>query len=443
MATPRVLIISKTAVPNTPTAVIFGGGVRVWSLAQGLIQNGITTHIAVPSSTGCVEDQVVRPYGDFEGLISLASSYDFVISNIAIDESMEIFERLPKQVIRIADAFIPVHLELSASTTGRAIEFEEMKYKWGTDTYISNLAASDLSIVASDIQRHYLVGLLSGSRILTPKTYDSIRIVIAPIGVDSSTPVATEPKKERVILWWGGFYPWYDFERLHEFANALYINEPKTTFRIVGAMNPFTSGELFESVPRAVLAKLTSLPNVESWDWLPYSKREEAFEGVTAVLILNDQGFENEFSWRTRLVDPLGFGVPILTNGGDPFGERLIAGGGAFRVPAEPIEIANWISKELDSALESDARTAMLSLREEHSWRLSVEALAELLRENDLAEVIVSRSNKTMLQADGNQFRSRRGRIQQAREYFKSQGVLRTAVKILAFARKRLLPPQD
>ena len=440
MTSLRVLTLSKTALPNTPSAVIFGGGVRVWALAQGLIQHGITSHIAVPRSVGATDDQIVHSYGDFDELISLAATYDFVISNISTDESQELFSRLPRSVIRIADAFIPVHLEISASTTGNSIEFEELKYKWGAETYLANLASSDISIVASDTQRKYLVGLLSGSGILSPKTYGSIKIAIAPIGVDLSTSIAKPAGEERVILWWGGFYPWYDFERLFEFASRLYENEPKTTFRIVGAINPFTSGKLFETVPLSALTKLTSLPNVESWDWLPYADRAKAFEGVTAVLILNGQNFENEFSWRTRFVDPVGFGVPIITNGGDPFGELLIAGGGALRVPSDPIELAQWITNEMKPELEERARAAMLSIREKYSWRSSAEALATFLRDLDRSEVIAARASKVPLQRNEKSATSRRGRIQQARAYLETEGALALAKKSLSFLWKTLRP---
>jgi len=443
----RVLIISAADVPNSPNSIVAGGGVRDWALAQGLIQNGISTQIAVPYSESSLADDIVQIYRDMDQLIEIGSRFDVVIASPSTVACEVIFNRLPEKVIRIADAFVPVHLEISASTAGSRLEFDELKFTWFINLYMKRLWASDLYLVASTVQRSYLVGLLSGTGLISPSSYDAVDIAIAPIGVDASAPVAVAPQSGKTILWWGGFYPWYDFENLYEWASLLLKLEPETKIRIVGALNPFTSDRLFRDIPQVALEKLTTLPNVDAWDWLPYSERSKAFEGVSAVLILNGPNFENEFSWRTRFVDPIAFGMPILTNGGDPFGEVLLEAGGALRTPSESAKLANWIAEEMTAEALTSARSSIVKVKEKFSWKSSAESLATHLKEFDAEAIIAARALREIREAHAEKSTLGeprgtyilRARLQQARYVVENEGVKSTIRRISRFATKKLL----
>jgi hypothetical protein len=68
-------------------------------------------------------------------------------------------------------------------------------------------------------------------------------------------------------------------------------------------------------------------------DWVQYSERiEKAFNPADIAISMNSDFIENEYSFRLRVADLVGNGVPILTNGGDFLGEELIKSGVAFKI---------------------------------------------------------------------------------------------------------------
>jgi hypothetical protein len=109
--------------------------------------------------------------------------------------------------------------------------------------------------------------------------------------------------------------------------------------------------------------------------WVKFDEREAVFRSTDAVLIFNKIGAENDISWRTRLLDCIEFEIPILTNGGDPFGELIISNGGGFRISAKPQEVVDLLISE---GFEKSLEIASLSLKGMKTKFNSKTAAAEL-----------------------------------------------------------------
>jgi hypothetical protein len=146
-------------------------------------------------------------------------------------------------------------------------------------------------------------------------------------------------------------------------------------------------------------------------------------------------------------VDPIAFGIPILTNGGDPFGEVLLEAGGALRTPTEPAKLANWIAEEMTAEALTSARFSIVKVKEKFSWKSSADSLATHLKELDAEAIIAARALREIREAHAEKSTLGeprgtyilRARLQQARYVVENEGIKSTIRRISRFATKKLL----
>ena len=84
---------------------------------------------------------------------------------------------------------------------------------------------------------------------------------------------------------------------------------------------------------------------------------------------------ENEFAWRTRLMDFVLAERPIITNGGDPLGEDLIRRGIAYRADTSTIKetFIQVLRKPPTQSIYDQAA-------HDYSWNVLTEPLAQELK---------------------------------------------------------------
>jgi len=355
----KILLVSNGPIPNKSNNVVEGGGIRVWHLHNGLTANDIDCDIAVPKWAASEVSHNIISYDSFNHLFLISQDYEAVILNYAMgDIALELFQKLPEKIIRVADLYVPIHVEVMARNVPahqmkeEALSFERSRILWE-----QTLLHSDIYLITSKEQRTYYYGLLSGLHIVNPENFDEIKMYEVPQAVIHSSSQNLERRKYNPshlkILWWGAFYPWFDATKIGEIAAKLLDIGKSVEIQIVGAINPFVTYPHFKELAESQVEKLKNYPNITFIPWVNFSEREAIFRNADAVLIFNKIGAENEISWRTRLLDCIEFEIPILTNGGDPFGELIISNGGGFRVSAEPQDVVDLlISEGFEKSLE-------------------------------------------------------------------------------------------
>jgi glycosyltransferase involved in cell wall biosynthesis len=346
----KILLVSNGPVPNESNNVVEGGGIRVWHLHNGLTANGLDCDIAVPKWAASEFSPGVIAYDSLNHLFLISQDYEAVILNYAMGEiALELFRKLPEKIIRVADLYVPIHVEVMArNVPAHQMKDEVFSFERSRILWEQTLLHSDIYLVTSKEQRTYYYGLLSGLHIVNPENFDEIKMYEVPQAVIHSSSQNLERRKfnpnHLKILWWGGFYPWFDATKIEEIATKLLEIGKNVEIQIVGAINPFVKYSHFKELAESQVDKLKNYPNVTFIPWVNYSEREAVFRNADAVLIFNKIGAENEISWRTRLLDCIEFEIPILTNGGDPFGELIISNGGGFRVSAEPQDVVDLLT---------------------------------------------------------------------------------------------------
>ena len=407
----KTLVVSNGPIPGNGNSVVEGGGIRAWTLQQGLVSNQIACDVIVPdwaiSNTG--DSQL--SFKSYSDLFLIAQEYDAVILNYAIgDIGLQLFRQLPDSILRIADLYVPIHVEVMAREVAEFnLRAEMLNYERSYRIWENTLKFSDIFLVTSREQKHYYLGLLSGLHIINPLNFSKTRMIELPQAIVNAENFRKSPRDERNdkinIVWWGGFYPWFDAKKIEKLATILQEKESRIQIQIVGAINPFITASNFLDHAQKSLQFLENMPNVSITPWVNFEDRSKIFQHADAVLSLNKTSDENEISWRTRLLDCVEFETPILTNGGDPFGEKIVLSGGGFRVSEKPEEIADFLLAPSFIQDLAAASVALGQFKKSNNSHIASVHLSEFLRSAEFknSDWVQIRSTRNLQLMDLNQ----------------------------------------
>ncbi|MEB3237936.1 MAG: glycosyltransferase family 4 protein [Candidatus Sericytochromatia bacterium] len=241
----------------------------------------------------------------------------------------------------VLDLYDPMLLEVLASAeSGTMRRWRLMEQRaW----LAWQMARADAFLVASDRQRDYwtgracALGLLSAEHHDTDSGFDRLFLEV-PFGIPEIAPdpgtdrvmrgrIPGVGKQDVVALWYGGLWDWFDPLTPLRGAAALADDHPELKLVFLAGKPPQAGSPRHRRLEelRTEAARLGTLGNqvVLVEDWVPYAERGrwllEADAGVSAHRL----NLETRFSYRTRLLDFLWAGLPILTTEGDGFAERV------------------------------------------------------------------------------------------------------------------------
>ena len=383
----RLLVLSNSPVPYRPDVVVEGGGLRCWGLARALSSHGHDVVLGVDGAFGELDLDVggvrLRSFQRDQVLIRLMEHVDAVVISYCMGGTTDyVLKHLPSGVLLIGDAYVPIHVEVAAREA-QDLDLEQREYLADLPSWNAALQRCDLVLVASEEQRLYYTGLLAALGRMTPRSYREERLVRVPFGIhhDEEPPTAHPPAQELRALWFGGVYPWFDASALVASVTTARDAGAEVHLTMAGAKNPFVRHDHFVDHAEQAIEDALRSGVVDVVPWMPYAQRGEVYAGSDVIVSLNTVGPETAFSWRTRVVDYVWSGLPLLTNGGDPLSERLIAAGAALRLPdATPAAVAEaLVLLHGDRGRLSSMRAAMATQRAQLDWRTCVAELAQAL----------------------------------------------------------------
>lgn len=241
----------------------------------------------------------------------------------------------------VVDLYDPFHLEVLEQ--GRALPMEERNRQLFSTVGVVNqqLARGDYFLCASTKQRDFWLGQLTAVGRLNAHTYDrdkSLRslIDVVPFGIRDTVPPKDAPvlrgvvdgigPDDRVLLWGGGLYPWFDPQTLVRAVDRLRASVPNVRLVFLAGRHPNPDVPPMPTAEevRSLTAELGLDRHVFFIDhWVEYADRHnyllEADLGVSTHL----HHVETEFSFRTRILDYVWARLPIVTTGGDAMGDMV------------------------------------------------------------------------------------------------------------------------
>jgi hypothetical protein len=356
----RILIFSYNPIPTPEYKTIEGSALRFWRMALALKENGIDDiTIAVwqkfPQKIDGNEGVRITSFDDNpEKLKELMSGYDVIVYSCAMGPlSKLIYDCFPIDKLMIIDAYSPMYVEFLTKSLDKKGDDEILThYVPYIEAFNECLMGCDYALIANDNQKHLYRGVLAGIGALP--YHDDRKFITLPAFVERSANVRQKQIKKNTkinVLWFGGVYPWFDIKDIiNAFSNPQIKSIANLT--VVGGSNPFYpkdnirfNGKFIQSVS---LSKKLGLygTTIVFEDWVEYYDRIETFNQSDIAISINNTFIENEYSFRLRVADLVGNGVPVITNGGDYLGEELINQKVAFR-----LDIST--SKKLETSLKN------------------------------------------------------------------------------------------
>jgi GT2 family glycosyltransferase len=259
--------------------------------------------------------------------------------------------------VLVADIYDPFHLEVLEQLKDTSEAHRKQALTDCVDALNVQLQRGDFFLCASPKQRDFWLGQLAGLGRINPDTYDDDEnleslIAVVPFGLNESPPARKRPAikgvvpgigpDDKVILWGGGVYNWFDPLTLIRAIDRLRHRRPDVKLFFLGMThpNPDVPAMHMAAQSRALSARLglTDEHVFFNADWVAYDDRANYLLDSDIGVSCHLQHVETAFSFRTRILDYLWAGLPIVTTGGDTFGELVEAEGLGFAVPAQDVD---------------------------------------------------------------------------------------------------------
>ena len=391
---PRVLLIASDTIGPS----MAGSGIRAWNLARVIgAQQPVTlatiNDVSLVPPPGVTLLSYEAPEESVRGhtLAGLIAAHDVVIAQ-HIPYLYTDPEVLNERFL-IVDLYAPWILE--------KLEYARVDAEIGEpgrkdDVAILNrlLSLGDAFICASERQRDFWLGALAAANRLDtalahadPELRNLIDVV--PFGLPAEPPVRTGPgpreqfatagQDARLILWNGGLWNWLDPFTAIEAMALVVEREPRARLIFMGVRSPSGVVAPMRVVDdaRALAERLGLLDRVVFFnDWVPYDLRQNWLLEADLGLSLHQSSLEARFAYRTRMLDNLWCGLPLVATEGDVLADLVDAEQIGRVAPAgDARAVADAIVEALDSERQATYRENLKRIAPQHSW----EAVAQPL----------------------------------------------------------------
>ncbi len=344
--------------PEPVRELTAGVGTRFVSLARVLADAGHRVTLAIPNdpSEASFDRSGVRLIrGEPDALGALADGHDFVLLHGHLgNHYLAQRDDLPVAV-DLYDPFLVENLHYH-----RELGFEP--YRTDHATWRLQMSHGDLFLCSSEEQRHYYLGWLSALGRVNPLTLEEDPslgrlIVELPFGTPEGRPAAPALRSDVLagvaddapVLYFGGIYDWYDPLLVLEALPALHADDD----RIVVV---FVDHPHLDLTPHSAASRTRRVAGDKGWlgsrvrfePWRPYDRRFELAQVSDLAVVTHRPGLETDLSLRTRLVDLMWLGVPVVvTEGGTMARVVSTTGAGLAVPPGDPAALAAAIKRLL------------------------------------------------------------------------------------------------
>jgi glycosyltransferase involved in cell wall biosynthesis len=393
-----------------------GPGIRALELARAVARDGRGGPVTV-ASLGAVDRTdpavvvvAVASEGDLRALVARAAVVVVQGDVLGLHRWM-----VDADVPVVVDAYDPYHLEQLEQArplgeTGRRAVVRDC-----VSSLDLQLSRADLVLCASPRQRDLWTGHLAALGRVNPVTYDrshdlSALIAVVPFGV-SAEPA---PDRDRgvlraafpsigdddvVLLWGGGVYDWFDPVTLVHAVAAALPSAPRLRLVFLGTRHPVAGEAAAVGAARRAAVETGTLDRTVFFHegWVPYDERGRWLSAADVGVSTHHDHLETRFSFRTRLLDYLWCGLPVVATAGDDLADEMARSGAALTVPADDLAglTAALVSVGGDADWRARAGAAASSLAEQYAWDRVAVPLADFsarpTRSPDLVLDAVSR----------------------------------------------------
>jgi glycosyltransferase involved in cell wall biosynthesis len=361
-----------------------------------------------------------------------------------------------EDMIVVADIYDPMHLEqLEQGHEAGTDEGRRQAVHGAVSILNHQLRRADFMVCASEKQRDLWLGQLAGLGRINPRTYDqdpTLRrlLDVVPFGLPAEPPRHTRPAVRGVVpgigpddpllLWGGGIYNWFDPLTLLRAVDRLRSEHPTVRLYFMGLRHPNpeipTMRMAHEAQQLSSELGLTGTTVFFNEGWVPYADRQDVLLEADLGVSTHLDHVETAFSFRTRILDYLWAGLPVVATEGDALGELVAAEALGATVAAGDVA---GLHDALDGLLRSPERRAAARarievVRERFTWDRVLDPIARFC---DTAGPAADRADPAAradidaLQWDRPVAQGWRGSVQRAADHLAEEGAGATVGRAL------------
>lgn len=389
---PRVVFFS-----NAPLrAQLTGPAIRCVELARQVSRVADVTLAALHIIERDLPGLTLQPFATENEVFDLAQAHDVVVAQ-------GYFTHLYPKVlltdrVKVFDLYDPLNLETLEH--GYHVAAAERLAEYHTvQTIVRNqLVTGDFFLCAHDRQRDYYLGMLAGAGRVNPLSYDVAErdmrhlLAVVPVGLSPERPVHTRSvlrglhpaitDDDFVLMWGGSLLDWLDPLTLIRAMAQVRATRPDVKLFFMASVNPLVEA------PHAVVAAAMALSQdlglldrtvIFNHDWIAYDERANYLLEADAGVTTHWDHLETRFSVRTRVLDYLWAGLPLISSAGDVFGEMIVQQQLGLTVPPGDVEALTQAILKLASETEF-RQTCAANVRrvaETFQWKKAAQPLVE------------------------------------------------------------------
>jgi glycosyltransferase involved in cell wall biosynthesis len=375
-----------------------GPAIRSWEFACHLAREHDVT-LSVPAECDLAHEEfalVVADPSDHRSMWPLVRDHDVVVAQFLPPETM--LKAADSPVRTIYDLYDPFHLENLAreparTTAGRLnVRVTELALELA-------LRTGDSFLCASEKQRDLWLGALGALGRLDRDGYlhdPSFRefIAVVPFGLQPARPTSGAPRlkgvlpgvgaQDRVLLWGGGLWDWLDPLTPIRATAKLLKHRDDVRLVFLGIRHPNPLFAEMDMTARAMrLADELGVRErgvVFNDGWVPYDERGSFLLEADIGISAHPDTVEARFAFRTRIVDYLWAGLPVIATQGDELAELVSSRGLGSTVRFGDVD--GWaaaIERLLEPEANAAARKRAEEVSHEFEWPRVLEPLARLV----------------------------------------------------------------
>lgn len=389
---PRVLI----ATLDTLGEKMAGPAIRAWEISTHLAERGHAVRLVTFAECGRRGQGFSAEHIEVDAFRAAVGDSDVVIIQGYIAATFPWLVDVPQHIVY--DLYDPFHLESLEAERYQPIEQRDAALARALLELNAQLSRGDFFICASEKQRDLWLGHLASAGRINPVTYDadpSLRrlVDVVPFGTsDAPAAQSHHPIKgvipgigenDPVIIWGGGVYNWFDPLLVVQAVAQVRDRVPEVRLFFLGMKHPNPDVPEMDMAARtraeADRLGLTGTTVFFHEDWVAYEERVNYLLDADIGVSTHFAHVETDFSFRTRILDYLWAGLPIVCSEGDSFGALVAAENLGVSVPVGDVGAMRdaLIHLLTDPEAAARARRSVERVAESFRWRHTLVPLLE------------------------------------------------------------------
>ncbi len=375
-----------------------GPAIRAWKIAEAL---GREHDVQLVTTTICARtsDEFIVRHVDDGQMHEVEAWCDVLVFQGDVLGTHPWLVKSPKVIV--GDIYAPMHLEVLEQSRDLDASARRHVVRITAESVNVQLARADFFLCASDKQRDFWLGQLAGVGRINPAVYDRDEsldslVTVVPFGVEDEKPKRTAPAlrgvvdgigpDDKIVLWGGGVYNWFDPLTLIHAIARLRTRIPNVRLYFMGMQhpNPGVPTMRVATETRSLAAELGLVGQHVFFNdgWVAYDERQNYLLEADVGVSTHFEHVETAFSFRTRILDYIWASLPIVATAGDSFGEVIERRGFGITVPPEDEEALEEALYQLLSDEERNAacRAAIEAAADSFQWVRVLEPLLQFCR---------------------------------------------------------------